>query len=129
MALNATHSFEELDGVKCAIVEKLVAPKRVEFLKQLLELNGYTVVVTGTPPPKAKPVPPPKEGEVAAPVEPPPAPTTFTVGVTDVTFSVMNAVFNRELKAPNKVIVTAAYWRQEEDVPQEDEWYWFHQPK
>jgi hypothetical protein len=129
MALNATHSFEELDGVKCAIVEKNVSPARVEFLKQLLELNGYTVVVTGTPPPKAKPVPPPKEGEAPAPVEPPPAPTSFTVGVTDVTFSVMNAVFNRELKAPNKVVVTAAYWRQEEDVPLEDEWYWFHQPK
>ncbi len=128
MALNATHLFEELDGVKCAIVEKLVSPERVEFLKKLLELNGYTVVVTGTPPPKvaAKPAAPVVEGAEPVPVAPPPAPTTFTLGVTDVTFSVMNAVFNRELKAPNKVIVTAAYWRQEEDAPTKEEWYWFN---
>lgn len=127
MALNATHTFEEVDGVKCSIVEKLVTPERVAFLKDLLEYNGYTVVVAGTPPPKAKPAPAPKEGEAPAPPpEPPPAPTTFTVGVTDVTFSVMNAVFNRELKAKNKVIVTAAYWRQEEEVPKKDDWYWFN---
>lgn len=126
MALNSTHTFEELDGVKCSIVEKLVPPARVAFLKELLEHNGYTVVVTGTPPPKAKPAPPPKEGEAPAPVEPPPAPTTFTVGVTDVTFSPMNAIFNRELKAKDKTIVTAAYWRQEEETPKKDSWYWFN---
>jgi hypothetical protein len=78
MALNSTHTFEEVDGIKCSIVEKNVSPARVEFLKALLELNGYTVVVAGTPPPKAKPAPAPKEGEAPAPVEPPPAPTTFT---------------------------------------------------
>lgn len=126
MALNSTHTFEELDGVKCSIVEKLVAPLRVEFLKKLLELNGYTVVVAGTPPPKAKPAPPPKEGEAPAPVEPPPAPTTFTVGVTDLSFSPMNAVFNRELKTETGQIVSAAYWRQEEEKPKKNEWYWFH---
>lgn len=127
MALNSTHTFEELDGVKCSIVEKLVSPERVEFLKKLLELNGYTVVVTGTPPPKAKPAPAPKEGEAPAPPpEPPPAPTTFTVGVTDLSFSPMNAVFNRELKDEAGTIVSAAYWRQEEKDPKKDEWYWFH---
>lgn len=127
MALNSTHTFEELDGVKCSIVEKLVPPARVEFLKELLEYNGYTVVVTGTPPPKAKPAPPPKEGETPVPPpEPPPAPTTFTVGVTDLSFSPMNAVFNRELKDKKGVIVTAAYWRQEEEAPKKDSWYWFN---
>ncbi len=127
MALNATHLFEEVDGVKCSIVEKLVSPERVQFLKELLEYNGYTVHVAGTPPPKAKPVPPPKEGEAPAPPpEPPPAPTTFTVGVSDLTFSVMNAVFNRELKAKNRQIVSAAYWRQEEEEPKKGEWYWFN---
>lgn len=126
MALNSTHTFEELDGVKCSIVEKNVKPERVAFLKELLEFNGYTVVVAGTPPPKAAKPAPPKEGEPVAVPEPPPAPTTFTVGVTDVTFSVMNAVFNRELKTKNKMIVTAAYWRQEEEAPKKDEWYWFH---
>ena len=39
MAINKNHEFEELNGVKCAIVEKNVAPERVSFLKNLLELN------------------------------------------------------------------------------------------
>jgi hypothetical protein len=125
MALNSTHTFEELEGVKCSIVEKGVTPERAAFLRELLEMNGYTVQVVKSPPPKAKPAAPLKEGEVAPPL-PPPEPETFIVGVTDVTFSPMNAIFNRELKTKDKTIVTAAYWRQEEDAPQKDEWYWFH---
>ena len=41
MALNKNHEFEELDGVKCGIVEKNVLPERVEFLKKILEYNNY----------------------------------------------------------------------------------------
>jgi hypothetical protein len=57
MAINKNHEFEELDGVKCGIVERNVAPGRVDFLKQLLEYNGYTVVVVPSPPPKAAAAP------------------------------------------------------------------------
>ncbi len=57
MALNKNHEFEELDGVKCGIVEKNVKPERVAFIKELLEYNGYTVVAVPTPAPKAAPVP------------------------------------------------------------------------
>ena len=35
MAINKNHEFEELEGVKCAIVEKNVSPERVVFLKKL----------------------------------------------------------------------------------------------
>ena len=45
MAINKNHEFEELNGVKCAIVEKNVDQQRVGFLKELLELNNFTVVV------------------------------------------------------------------------------------
>ncbi|HUS00506.1 MAG TPA: hypothetical protein VMY77_02195 [Chitinophagaceae bacterium] len=58
MAINKNHEFEELDGVKCGIVEKNVLPERVEFLKKLLEYNHYTVVVVPSPPPKVVPPPP-----------------------------------------------------------------------
>ena len=60
MALNPNHAFEELEGVKCSIVEKNCTPERVKFLKELLEFNNFTVVVVKSPPPKAaapKPVP------------------------------------------------------------------------
>ena len=41
MAINKNHEFEELNGVKCAIVEKNAPKERVEFLKELLEFNRY----------------------------------------------------------------------------------------
>ena len=115
MAINKNHEFEELDGVKCGIVEKNVKPERVKFLKELLEYNGFAVVVVPTPAPKATAAVPPKEGETA--VTPPPAsatPETFTIGVTDYTFNTINAIFGRLLKTKDGHIVTLAYWQQKE---------------
>ncbi|MDR3715688.1 MAG: hypothetical protein P4L51_22990 [Puia sp.] len=63
MAINQNHLFEELDGVKCAIVEKNVPEQRAAFLQVLLAYNGYTVVRVPSPPPKA----------AAGPVGPAPA--------------------------------------------------------
>jgi hypothetical protein len=115
MAINKNHEFEDLDGVKCAIVEKNATKERVAFLKQLLELNQYTVVVVASPPPKAAPAAaPPAEGTEAAP--PPPAPETFTVGVTNLMFNPTNAVFGRLLKTSEGRVVTLAYWQQKETV-------------
>ena len=113
MAINKNHEFEELDGVKCGIVEKNVKPDRVAFLKELLEYNGYTVVSVPSPPPKVAPAPAPKEGELVPP-PPPPAPETFTVGVTDITFNPINAIFGRLLHTKDGHVVTQAYWQQQE---------------
>ena len=127
MALNKNHEFEELDGVKCGIVEKNVKPERVSFLKELLEFNGYTVVVVPSPAPKAAPAPKPAESEAAAPPPPPPAPETFTVGVTDYTFNSTNAIFGRMLKTKDGHIVTLAYWQQKEAVSNDEIPYYEHQ--
>lgn len=110
MAINQNHLFDDLEGVKCAIVEKNCKPERMEFLKKLMEYNHYTVVVVKSPPPKA--------AAPAAPdaPPPPPLPDTYTVGVTDLTFNATNAVFGRILHAPGGHIVTVAYWQQKEDV-------------
>ena len=117
MAINKNHEFEELDGVKCGIVEKNVSPARVAFLKNILEFNGFTVVTIPTPAPKAAPAPKPAEGEEAAPApEAPKAPETFTLGVTDYTFNTINAIFGRLLKDPKGKIITMAYWKQENAV-------------
>lgn len=123
MALNPNHTFEDLGDVKCAIVEKNCSQQRVDFLKQLLEFNKFEVVVVKSPPPKAaaKPV---AVAEGETPAEAPPAPETFTVGVTDVTFSPINAVFNRELKTPKGDVVTTDYWKQQGEAAKEDFWYW-----
>lgn len=115
MAINQNHLFEELDGVKCAIVEKNASKERTEFLKRLLEYNGYTVMVVPTPP--AKPIAP-KAGET--PAAPLPAAETFTVGVTDVMFNSINAIFGRLLHTPNGHVVTLAYWQQKENVAHDE---------
>ena len=125
MAINKNHEFEELDGVKCGIVEKNVSPERVTFLKNILEYNKFTVVVVPSPPPKvaAAPVAKVAEGEeTPPPVEPAPVITSeiFTVGVTDYTFNTINAIFGRLLKTPNGHIVTLAYWHQKETVSHDE---------
>jgi hypothetical protein len=127
MALNKNHEYEELDGVRCGIVEKNVTPERLAFIKPLLEYNGYTVIAVPTPAPKAPPAPVPKEGEAAAPPPPPPPPpATFTVGVTDYTFNSINAIFGRMLKTRDGHIVTQAYWQQKEDSSHDEIPYYEH---
>jgi len=115
MAINKNHEFEELDGIKCAIVEKNVLKVRVDFLKQLMEFNKYTVVIQPSPPPKAIPVAVP-EAAVEPVVEAEAAPETFTVGVTDTMFNAINAIFGRLLRTPDGHVVTLAYWHQKETV-------------
>ena len=110
MAINKNHEFEDIDGVKCAIVEKNVARQRVDFLKQLLEYNHFTVIIAASPPPKTAP----------APALPPPPPSTFTVGVTDVMFNATNAIFGRLLHTPDGHVVTLAYWQQKETVSEDE---------
>ncbi len=132
MAINKNHEFEDLGTSKCAIVEKNASPKRVQFLKNLLEFNKYEVVVVDSPAPKAAPAAPapaPVEGEApapaSAPAEPvapivPPASTTFTIGVTDLCFNATNAIFGRQLKTADGHIVSLAYWQEKESVSNDE---------
>jgi hypothetical protein len=132
MAINKNHEFEDLGTSKCAIVEKNASAERVQFLKTLLEFNKYEVVVVDSPAPKAAPAAPaapvaaPVEGEApAAPTEPvapivPPATTTFTIGVTNLTFNATNAIFGRQLKTADGHIVSLAYWQEKESVSNDE---------
>ena len=121
MAINKNHEFEDLDGVKCAIVEKNASKDRVAFLKDLLEHNNFKVIVVPSPPPKAAPAPKPVEGE-ATPIiaVAPPAPETFTVGVTNVSFNPTNAIFGKLLRTKGGHNVTLPYWYQKENVSHDE---------
>ena len=122
MAINKNHEFEDLGGVKCAIVEKGASKERVAFLKDLLETNNFEVVVVPSPPPKAAATPKPAasadpNATAQTPIEtppPPPPPETFTVGVTNLAFNPTNAIFGRLLRTKDGHIVTQAYWYQKE---------------
>jgi hypothetical protein len=127
MAINKNHEFEELNGVKCAIVEKNASAERVAFLKQLLEFNKYSIVVVASPPPKPAPAATPKpSGAAEADTQPtieaqvPPSPETFTIGVTDVTFNPTNAIFGRLLRTKDGHVVTLAYWNQQESTSHDE---------
>jgi hypothetical protein len=112
MAINKNHEFEELDGIKCAIVERNASHTRIAFLKKLLEHNGYTVVIQAAPP--LKPPAAPAVETAAEEVPVPPVSELFTIGVTDVMFNATNAIFGRLLRTPDRHVVTLAYWKQQE---------------
>ncbi|HBL74032.1 MAG: hypothetical protein A2W90_12555 [Bacteroidetes bacterium GWF2_42_66] len=103
MALNkAQHTIEEIDGVRCSIVEKGATADRVAFLKQILERNGYEV--------KTK-----AEGETEL----------LTIGVTNILFNPIVSVYGRSLKSLSGKRVTPAYWLQQSDKETEAEVnYW-----
>jgi len=103
MALNkGKHIVEEIDGVRCSVVEKGVTPERTEFLKKLLEINKYTV-------------------KVAAEADT----TTFKIGVTDMLFNPVVDIYKRDLKSLSGKRVTPSYWLQESTEEAEAEVnYW-----
>ena len=121
MAINKNHECEELNGIKCAVVEKSVNKTRVDFLAALLQSNGYDVVIAPATAAKASTtVDASQEIEQAASVE------LFTIGVTDLSFNPINAIFGRLLKAPGNKVVTLAYWQQK-TIISDDEVPYFSQ--
>jgi len=94
MPLKAKHIVEEINGVRCTVVEKGATQGRVDFLKDLLEFNKFEVQVAEDK----------KETEDA--------PTLFTIGVTDEVFSPVIAVYEMSLKTPDGKRVSPAYWEQ-----------------
>ena len=95
MVLKAKHIVEEINGQRCTVVEKGIDKKRVDFLKELLQHNHFEVVVE----------------EVALTEE---SPTQlFNIGVTDLVFNPVIAVYEMSLKTPKGEPVSPAYWNQE----------------
>ena len=111
MAINKNHEFEDLDSIKCAIVEKNVSSDRATFLKDLLSYNKYEVVIVENPSASSE-----HSSSTLATQEAPLLPTTFTIGVTDLSFNPINAVFGRLLHTPDGHIVTLSYWQQKDAV-------------
>ena len=95
MPLQAKHIAEEISGTRCTIVEKGATAQRVEFLKDLLTFNGFEVMTVEDK----------RVDETAVP--------TFTVGVTDMVFNPVIAVYEMKLKTRDGQKVSPAYWEQQ----------------
>lgn len=92
---NAKHSVSEINGVRCTIVETGASLERAAFLRDLLTTNNLEVMEL-------------KETSEDQSAEP-----KFTIGVTDLLFNPVFAVYERQLKTPEDTAVTPGYWNQE----------------
>ncbi len=104
MALEGKHTFGSIGDTRVSFIEKKIDEIRRDFLKKLLEHNGFEVV---------------EEEEKRKSEE---EPQLFTLGVTDITFNPVVAVYERKLKTFDGHKVSPEYWNQESEntAPQ----YW-----
>jgi hypothetical protein len=91
---NAKHIVNEIDGIRCTIVEKGISLERAAFLKDLLEFNNLEVMEMQE-----------ASEEGGEPL--------YTIGVTDLMFNPVFAIYERLLKTREGTAVTPGYWRQE----------------
>jgi hypothetical protein len=101
------HTVSEIDGVRCSVVEAGATEERAAFLKELLDHNNFFVRIAEEK----------SEGETK----------TYTIGVTDILFDPVFAVYERTLKSVDGYKVTPAYWNQQTTVF--DPRYWLMRKK
>jgi hypothetical protein len=101
---NAKHIIAEFDGVRCTVVESGLTKERLAFLKELLEYNKFEVKV--------------KE----EPSELPGEPVKISLGVTDLTFNPVFAIFERSLKTKDGQFISPAIWNQQTTVYKREYW-------
>jgi len=106
---NAKHIVSEIDGVRCTIIESGITLERAAFLTDLLQFNNLDVKEMVTP----------SENEGAEP--------TYTIGVTDLVFNPVFAIYECLLKTREGSYVTPGYWLQE--CTDCDPRYWIRRKK
>ena len=96
MGFKGRHEFGSMGEQRVTFVEKKISEERMQFLKKLLEVNGFTVLV--------------EEDKRKSEEDP----LTYTIGVTDMVFNPTVWVFQRRLKTIDGAhIVNQDYWNQE----------------
>jgi hypothetical protein len=103
------HTVEEINGVRCSVVEKGAGAERLAFIREILEFNGYETQVQEEK----------RETEDS--------PVTFVIGVTDLVFNIVIAIYQMRLKLRDGQRVSPAYWNQWTDKI--DNKYWRYRRK
>jgi hypothetical protein len=101
---NAKHIISEIDGVRCTIIESGVSLERAAFLTDLLAVNNLEIK------------------ELKDSTENQSEEQKFTIGVTDLIFNPVFAIYEKQMKTREGAIVTPGYWRQE--CVECDPFYW-----
>ena len=95
MALHkGKHLVEEFDGTRCTVAEADVSAERMNFLTALLQFNGFQVKTI--------------ENKKKVDTDP----TTYKIGVTDILFNPIIAVYEKKLRTQDGKLVTPAIWNQ-----------------
>lgn len=102
MGLAGKHMFGSIEDTRVTFIEKGVSEDRRNFLKKLLEHNGFEVLI--------------QEDKRKSEEDP----QLYTVGVTDMVFNPTIWIFHRKLLTFDGRKATQAYWHQrsEETPPQ-----------
>ena len=98
------HIIGEINGVRCTIIESEAMKSRVDFLKELLEFNQYEIKIS-------------ENNEKGLNGE-----SLYTIGVTNILFNPVIAVYDRTLKTKIGHKVSPAYWLQQTTIC--DPRYW-----
>jgi len=94
MALAGKHTFGSIGETRVTFVEKNTDENRRDFLKKLLEHNGFEVII--------------EEAKRKTEEDP----QLYTVAVTDMVFNPTIWVFERKLRTLDNRKVTPDYWNQ-----------------
>ena len=104
MALEGKHKFGSIEDTRVTFVEKGVDENRRDFLKKLLEHNGFEVII--------------QEDKRKTEEDP----QLFTVAVTDMVFNPTIWVFQRKLRTFDGHKVTQDYWNQQTENTKPQYW-------
>lgn len=104
MPLQAKHIVEEINSERCTIVEKGITASRAGFLRNLLEYNHFEVLISEQQ----------KENEDQD--------TLFTLGVTNLEFNPVIAVYEMALNIPEGGKISPAYWEQKSNNGDQEYW-------
>jgi hypothetical protein len=104
MALAGKHLFGSIEDTRVTFVEKKIDKNRKDFLKKLLEHNGFEVII--------------QEEKRKTEEEP----QLYTVATTDMVFNPTTYVFQRRLKTFDGHKVTQDYWNQASEDANPNYW-------
>lgn len=108
MPLKAKHTVEEINGIRCTIIEKGISKNRMTFLKEILEFNKLETVISE------------EKNENSDQI-------LFAIGVTDIVFNPTIAVYEMSLKTKDGRRISPAYWEQYTSEINDE--YWTYEQK
>ncbi len=94
MSMPIKHEFGKVGDTLVTFVEKGVTEDRMNFLRKLLEHNGFEVITENVQPKT-------DDGQI-----------TYNIAVTDLIFNPVIWVYDRKLKTLDDKIVNEDYWMQ-----------------